>query len=529
LVLKSIKRIAAKVPAKAKQRRKPLAQPNPQKEHNKPGLTNITRPESAYLIGMQNAYSKRIDHIDKKLGMNFALTKQPRVSTGMLTVDLLLGNGLVPGLSVNVGAEQSAKSTACMTTLRSSLGRDIPVRKYFDAEGAVDRRYTGNILGTDSFTSVFGDRNKNGQWVIAPKCRYHDSNIIETVFKAMIRAALFMPDKIYHEGNQQWYLVFDRTKDQVTLSKELIASGAIQAPDKGMFSSTGRYWCSVGNDDAPQGIFFLDSIPALVAERVEEEELKGSDKGQGVASEARFLGPYLKQLRGKLRPKGIVMLCVNQLRDRPMAGPGQLPFYETGGNILKFVSDARNMWTSCVPRDEFPRWKDNRGLCVEESVEHEGGSDLYAFKSIKNLKNKIGPPFRKCNVRVWIKDGENEPRGIDPVYDVYSFLDTIGLVEGFTPSTIPNDKQFHIKLDQISSVKWTWPMFKAMIIGQYDSDRRMMKIASDMGAPVKFNLRRYCTKLLESGKAEDLLAASSRMKEKTKGSVDIETEDAEDE
>jgi RecA/RadA recombinase len=505
------------------------AQPKPVKERTTDKVVAPAPAAGSYMLAMQKAYGKRVDSIDKKLGLNFALAKQPRVSTGMLAVDLMLGNGFVPGMSVFVGAEQSAKSTASMTTLRSSLGSNIPLRKYFDAEGAIDRRYTGNILGTDSFTDVFGARNKSGTWVTQPKCLYSDSNVIETVFKSMIRSTLMMPDKVYHEGNEQWYLVFDRTTEQKNLLKELMASGAIKEHDKSLFSSTGRYWCSVGDDDAPQAIFFVDSIPALVAERVDEEEQKGNDKGQGIASEARFLGPYLKQIRGKLRPKGIVLLCVNQLRDRPMAGPGQLPYYETGGNVLKFTSDSRSMWTSCVPREGFPRWKDNGGLCMEDSVEFEGGMDLYAFKSVKNVKNKIGPPFRKCYTRVWIKDGGNEPRGIDPVYDTFQFLDTLGAIEGFTPSTISGDKEFHICLKPVESVKWTWSMFKAMIIGQYDHDRRMLKIANDMGAPARFDLRGYCRKLLASGKSEDMLASYLREREK-KGANDIDIEaDAEDE
>ena len=115
---------------------------------------------------MQTVYGKRVDAIDKKLGLHSALNKQPTLSTGLLSVDLVLGKGITPGFSVFLGAEASAKSTACMTTLWSSLQRPIPVRKYFDAEGAVDRRYTGNILQTDSWGDVFGDQGRGG-WINA--------------------------------------------------------------------------------------------------------------------------------------------------------------------------------------------------------------------------------------------------------------------------------------------------------------------------------------------------------------------------
>lgn len=519
------KQLEASIPKDRDRKSRPQPKPEPEVRERNSGAHSADA-STGYARAMQKAFGKRVDAVDKKLGLNFALTKQPRISTGLKSVDLMLGNGLVPGFSVFVGQEQSAKSTACMTTLRSSLRYNVPVRKYFDAEGAIDRRYTGNILGTDSFTSVFGDRDRMGKWIVPPECLYHDNNIIETVFRDMHRTASFMPDKVYREDLKTWFLVFDRDRDSVALCKELVASGAIESPDKTLYKSTARYWCSIGDDDSPQAVFFVDSFPAMIPEKIDEEEMSDN----GLAIEARFLGKYMKLLRGKLRPKGIILLGVNQMRDRPMAGPGQLPYYETGGNALKFASDSRSMWTSRVPMDNFPRFKDNKGLCVEESVEFEGGIDLYAFKGVTNIKNKLGQPFRKSAARVWIKDGEGEPRGFDPVYDIWRFFDTLGVVEDFQPLTVTDSrKKFHINLKPVDDVNWTWPMFKSMIIGQYDKDRRLMKIAQDLGAPVRFDLIGYCKKLLDSGRTEDMLAAHLRKEESEspKGGVDIEAEDKE--
>ena len=58
---------------------------------------------------------------------------------------------------------------------------------------------------------------------------------------------------------------------------------------------------------------------------------------------------------------------------------------------------------------------------------------------------------------------------------------------------------------------------------KYDQDRRMMKVAEDLGAPIRFKLRRYCEYLMENGRTEDMLAAFNRSKEKSVG-VDIEAE-----
>lgn len=506
---------------KDRRRREPPAPPKPEKEREGRGGDLEAAPVTSYAQSLQKIYSKRVDAIDKKMGLSVSLSKQPRLSTGLLSIDLMLGNGLVPGMSVFFGAEQSAKSTACMTTLRSSLGRTIPIRKYFDAEGAVDRRYTGNILGTDSFTDVFGDRDRAGRWIKPPMCLYHDDNITETVFRDMHRTAAMLPNKVYHQEIGEWFLVFDRTREQVELCKELVNAKTVEAPDKSLMRTTGHYWCSVGDDSSPQAVFFLDSLPSLIPEKVDEDE-----GGQGLAADARVLSMYLKRVRGKLRPKGAVLMCVNQLRDRPMPGPGQLPYYEPCGNAVRFCADARSMFTSRVPMDGFPRWKDNKGICIEESVEYPDSFDLYAFKGITNIKNKYGQPFRKTSARVWYKDGEGEPRGFDPVYDVYRFLDTLGAIEGFQPTTVTdNRKKFYINLKPIMDIEWTWPMFKALIIGHYDKNRRVLKTAHDLGAPVRFDLRAYCQKLLDSGKSEDMVAANNRRLEKRSSGVDLEADD----
>ena len=214
---------SAKATVPGSKRRREAAPPTPERGEES---ENREAPKISYASALQKAYSKRVDAVDKKLGLSMGLTKQPRLSTGLLCYDLLLGNGLVPGMTVQSGAEQSAKSTSAMTILRSSLTKPIPIRKYFDVEGAVDRRYTGNILGTDSFTDIFGDKNRSGRWIKEPQCLYHDENITETVFRDMHHTAKMLPKKLYREDAQEWFLVFERDTQSIALMKELIKSEA---------------------------------------------------------------------------------------------------------------------------------------------------------------------------------------------------------------------------------------------------------------------------------------------------------------
>jgi hypothetical protein len=465
---------------------------------------------------LADAYMSRVRKIDKDLGLNNQLSRQPRVSTGLLCADMVLGNGFVPGFNIFVGEEQSAKSTASMTTLGASLQRPIPIRKYFDAEGAVDMRYTGNILGVDEFSDVFGQQDRTGRWIKPAHCLYYDTNIIEEVFRDIHRMTAFMPDKIYREDAGEWFLRFGRTREEVGLLKELKLS-----PDKALYRSTGQYWCSVGDDDAPQAMVFIDSIPALIPKDIDEEAM--SDKGRAI--EARFLGKYMKLVRGKLRPKAVVLMAVNQLRSNPDSGPGAQPFYETGGNVMKFASDSRTMWSSRVPQDNFPRFAENKGLCEEQSVEFPGGTDLYAFKGITNIKNKYGQPKRKSMARVWIKDGDGEPRGFDPVYDTWKFLDTLGLCSA-KPSFTDKRKTFRLDIPRIADVDFTWPLFKAYVIAQADGNKRLLAAAAERGAPTRFRLRDYCFHMIRSGKSEELLSrvATAKNTGKLDPSMDIEAE-----
>lgn len=462
-------------------------------------------------------YSRRVDKIDKDLGLSTSLNRQPRMSTGLLAFDQLLGSGFVPGFSMVFGAEASAKSTASMTALGSCIRTNIPVRKYFDAEGAVDRRYTGNILRTDSFDDVFGSRSRTGEWIKPPLCRYHDTNIIQEVFRDIHRIAKFMPDKVFRPeigDNGEWFLVFERTKEQVALLKDLKLT-----PSKSLYQKTGKYWCSVGDDDAPQAAIFIDSIPSLIPQEIDEESM--SDKARAI--EARFLSQYMKLVRGDLRPKAIVLLAVNQLRSNPNPQPGSMDWYEPGGNTIKFASDTRTMFTSRVPMDNFPRFKDNKGLCEEPSLEYPGGTDLYAFKGMTNYKNKYGTPGRKSAGRVWIKDGNGAPRGFDLVYDTYKFLDTCGVIHG---PIHDSRRRFKIDLKPVRDVEWSWPMFKASILSHDGGNRAVKAKAQELGAP-KFDLRKFCQKLIETGRSEELMTKAAVAARQKASTVDLEADDLE--
>lgn len=243
-------RDASSIPAtrRSRPRTTTLAAPAPEKE-----------VEDVAEISAQGAYGRimeaRVDAVDKDLGMSAILGRQPIMSTNVLAFDLAQGaGGLMPGLHVVFGGEGSAKSTMEMKIMGASLAHDIPVRGYYDAEGALDRRYTSQVIRTDDFESIFGDRDASGRWVRPPLVRYYDSNIMEEVFGSMHHILRQMPDKGYSERLGCWMLRFDKTRPQQVLMNELYKARVISEPHKKLFSSTGLYWCETDNA-SPQAIF----------------------------------------------------------------------------------------------------------------------------------------------------------------------------------------------------------------------------------------------------------------------------------
>lgn len=463
---------------------------------------------------LAKVYSKHIDSVDKTLMLDSSFAKQPQISSGLLALDLSTSM-MKPGFHVYVGAEASAKSTGAMTALGSALKSPIPMRKYYDAEQAIDRKYTGGILRVPSLSSVFGQRDKQGRWIIPPQCRYHSSNILETVFRSIHRSIAMFPDKVFNEQDGNWYLVFGRSKPEIAMIKDLELSNAL---NKNMYQQTGKYWANIGpDDDSPQGFVAIDSLPSLVPKDLDEEEI--SDKSAAIF--ARKIGPMLALVRGKLRSKGVILLAVNQLRDNPRPGPGQLPFYEPGGNAIKFASDVRTMFGSRVPQDNFPRYEKNKGLCAEPSVEFEGRIDKYAFKAMRNLKNKTGEPFRDTHARVWISDGNNRARGFDLVYDTYKFLSMTGLIQG---NIHDKRKPFRVNIPKIADGDFTWTSFKTLVLAETEQSRSLMSKAIELGAP-RFLLRKACIEMLKNGKAEQLYTMASVKKAQAAPEVDLEADE----
>lgn len=435
----------------------------------------------------------QLDSIEKKEGLVSSLEIPYRLSTGLLSMDLALNGGFASGWYSVSGMEASAKSTFVMQLLSQAIKTSAEVL-YFDAEGAVDSRYTTKICGVNTLADVFGERDNKGNWIKLPTSRYYDENGLEIVFRTMKRFLLRLPEKRYRKDTGLWYYIFDKTKDSQSAMKEMGLK-----PDDKLLKKTGRYWCEADNGDF-QAVMILDSIPGLVTEDIGDDEDKGK---QGVGLQARKFAEWVPQVRGLIRKKHVLIHVVNQLRDKPMVLFGK-PTYEPGGNALKFASDVRNEMSSIATSTAPGNWGQGYNddgtrttqFTSEDSVEVDG-TDKYAFKKLVNTKSKKGPPFKKGYARVWIEDGKGDPRGFDIVYDTYIYLKETGQLNG-------SSNKFKLTIKGLEHITFTWELFKALILG--DTNKKVFKeYCKQLKLEKCPHLRKLCFSQIQSGKAFELI------------------------
>lgn len=229
-----------------------------------------------------------------------------RQPTGLLTIDLILSKGLVPGWYTFFGPEQSCKSTGASTFMGAALNSGIPVISYWDFEGSVNHSYLTNIIETQGFNMdlkhVFGLKDNAGNWSVKPRVRYYSEGVAEKFFDYLASLERKLPDKV--KINDQWYLIYENTKiNQKALAghydtKYLTKTGKLRVPAK---------------DGTLQALVILDSYPAMLPERLDVD-----DPGAGMAAQARMFSEQLRRVKGKMKAKRIAVIGVNQLRKAPM-------------------------------------------------------------------------------------------------------------------------------------------------------------------------------------------------------------------
>jgi RecA/RadA recombinase len=418
---------------------------------------------------------------------------EARISTGLLTLDLILGGGVTAGMYTFMGPEQSAKTTAAIWISASSIDQDVGFRALWDAENSTGSStdYVANILRTVgkkdvTIAELFGQR-KNGKFVKKPLIYYQDIGEGEAFFNWFAAFLRRLPDKRYEDD--RWWLIFDDTKE----NRAHIAKTGQKIDLNMSKQSGGRDLYVPAENGALQALIVVDSYPALVPSALDDD-----DPSAALAISARMFSQHLPRVKGKLRRKRVALIGINQLGTNPMARFSN-PEYEKGGGALKFNSDVRIRWFPRVATAVDSPYAASGGkgqIETEPSVTSEG-NDVYRFVHGSAIKNKLSLPGRKGWFRIWVSDAKGRARGFDPVFDTFYVL-------GETGQLTCNAGRKNIKLNirGLGEAKKPidWLEFKTLIVGLKEDK---LKVFQKIGyKPV--DIRRGILNQLRKGTLEEM-------------------------
>lgn len=425
-----------------------------------------------------------LDSIEKDYALSGSSLGQSekRLGTGMLTEDVIIGGGIAPGWYTYFGGEQSCKSTGANSIMIAALKSEVPVISMWDYEGSSSPEYIEGIMQANGVNmpieQVFGIRDaKTSKWVVPPRVRYYSEIIAEKFFDYVAKLERTLPDKILM--GDQWYYVYESKNNEGKVHKknaELVG----KRYDEVYFKKTGKFRIPA-KDGNLQALLILDSLPAMLPEKQDVD-----DPGSAMAMQARMFSEQIKRIKGKLRPKRIAIIAVNQVRKAPMVMFGN-PEYEPCGEAPKFYSDVR---LRMQPRvlNAAPGITD-KGMILEEKSVTGKGVDTYRIIHIRAHKNKLSVPNMEGWLRLWIEDGSGVARGFDPVWDTWRYLVDSGQCKG---------KRNGIKLaikGKEAKKSMTWMEFKMLIIGSKDQKK---KVFEHIGIK-PFDVRAWCMNDLHNG------------------------------
>jgi len=313
------------------------------------------------------------------------------ISTGCLCLDWKMGGGIPPGRIVGISGPERAGKTLLVTQILFNQVSTGGFGKLHDAEGSTDPLFL-KARGID-FDKFRGKRKKDGS--------LKDGEVDYIDF--------------YQPTTIQEFAGYVQTLSSLLPENR--------------------------NPDRPLCIHVLDSVVALITDALEEDI-----DANKMAYHARMYSEYIPLVNACLVKSGCTLIYTNQLRQKPGVKFGN-PIYEPCGDTLKFFSSIRLMLNPFKPKlddgdhpfltkEMIPGVEVREGGIWEEPHYTEKGDvrglDKYIYTGIKTVKNKVYTPYQGCWMRINFEENGSTGSGLDPVFDIFTFLYETGYIRPAT-------------------------------------------------------------------------------------------------
>ncbi|HEY8586074.1 MAG TPA: recombinase RecA [Rhodanobacter sp.] len=161
----------------------------------------------------------------------------------------------------------------------------------------------------------------------------------------------------------------------------------------------------------------VDSVAALTP----KAEIEGEMGDSHVGLHARLMSQALRKLTANIKKSGCLVIFINQIRMKIGVMFGS-PETTTGGNALKFYASVR---------------LDIRRIGAVKKGEEIIGSET----RVKVVKNKVAPPFRKCEFEILYGEGTSREGEIIELGVAENLIDKSGAWYSYNGDRIGQGKE----------------------------------------------------------------------------------------